>query len=305
MRGITSEELAVIVDELQEFAGFYIDKFYEVADDRFRLKMSKNKVQANIQIILSHAINRTEYIEKQDMPTNFASAVRKRIEGFQIREIRQLNYDRVVVFVLGKGEATLNMIVEMFGKGNLIITDENMRILLAQKVQESRDRNIKNGFDYKPPTQATNYRFEKPAGIKPIIYRSGGKAVDYSIRELEKYAGLEAQGFGTLQEALDQFYFENPIGAGKEENTEQKRRIEELENSIKKQEKLLGNFDREIEDNKEMGRTLLEKMNSINALIGSARADRRITREGLQRQFPDVKILNVDLKNKKVRIEIG
>jgi len=304
MRSITSEELSVIVDELQQFNGFYIDQFYEVSEDRFRIKLTKNKVQANLQIILSRAINKTEYIEKQGMPTSFASAIRKRIGGFQIHRIAQLNNDRIVLFALKKGVVTLNLIAEMFGKGNLIIADENMRILLTQKVLESGERTIRNGLEYKPPSQSASYKFEKPTNVTPIIYRDGGRAVEYSIKELARYAELEEQRFDTLQEALDQFYYENPVGEEKEEDAEQRRKIRELEKSIEKQEKLLGGFDVEIAENKEIGSSLLERMSSENMIINAAQKNRRITREELQKQFPDVKILNVDLKNKKIRIEM-
>src|SRR5580693_1360814 len=102
MRGISTAELAVLVNELQSYVGFYIDRFYEVSDGKFRLKLSKNKVQPNIQIILAHTINKTNYIEKQEQASNFTIAVRKRIEGFNIKSIKQLNNDRIVLFELKK-----------------------------------------------------------------------------------------------------------------------------------------------------------------------------------------------------------
>ncbi len=81
MRVISAPELAVLVDELQEFAGFYIDRFYEVSDSKFRMRLSRNKVKADLQIILSHAINKTQYIERQEQPSGFALSAKKEDRG--------------------------------------------------------------------------------------------------------------------------------------------------------------------------------------------------------------------------------
>ena len=39
----------------------------------------------------------------------------------------------------------------MFGRGNLIITDEKMEILLALQTHEFSDRTVRKGEVYKPP----------------------------------------------------------------------------------------------------------------------------------------------------------
>ncbi|MFI5412793.1 MAG: NFACT family protein [Candidatus Micrarchaeales archaeon] len=305
MRGISTAELAVLVNELQEYVGFYIDRFYEVSDSKFRLKLSKNKVQPNIQIILSYTINKTNYIEKQEQASNFTIAVRKRIEGFNIKAIKQLNNDRIVLFELKKGEEQFNLIVEMFGKGNLIITDKEMKIVLVYTQQESKDRIIKSNLQYKTPKQSSDYKIEMPNEISPIIYRKEGKSIDYSITPNERHKELEIQKFATLQEALDVFYYENKVGEQKEENKEQKKMIEELQNSIKKQEKILKGIENEIQVNKEIGKQLLENMNMINEMIKAAQSNKRITRDELQRMFPKIRVLNVDLKDKKATIELN
>ena len=261
MRVISTAEIAVIVDELQELAESHIERFYEIGENRFRLKLSKNRVQTNLQIILSHAINKTEYIEKQEQPSNFTVAVRKRIEGFLIKKILQLNNDRIVLFVLEKGDEQINLIVEMFGKGNLIIADRNMKILLAYRSQEFKDRIIKIGMDYKPPTQTLSYKVERHATIAPTIYRDeAGKAIDYSLIENEKYKGMKSQHFETFQETLDAFYYENPVGEDAGINAEQKKIVEELQNSIKKQQKILQGIEKEIEENKNSGKQIFENM---------------------------------------------
>ncbi len=217
-----------------------------------------------------------------------------------------MNNDRIVLLELKKGESNCNLIIEMFGLGNLIIADNGMKILLAYRSQEFKDRIIKKDMDYKPPTQMEGYKIEKPREIAPIIYRDdAGKALDYSITEMEKYKDSKIQSFETLQEALDLFYYENPVGEQDTGNTEQKKMVEELKNSIKKQEKMLAGVESEIEENKNVGKRLMDNMHMINEMIMVAQQNKRITKEELQRMFPKIRVLNVDLKDKKIKIEFS
>ncbi len=303
MRVITTPEIALLAKELKEFVGFYIDRFYEVAEDRFRIKLSRRGAQTeNLQIILSHAVNKTSYVERQEHASNFALAVRKRIEGFMIGDVSQYNGDRILLVRLKKGENEANMIIEMFGKGNMILADAGMVIQLAYKVHDFKDRKIRPGERYIPPKKG----FAKEAEAleaKPAVYRKEGKVVDYSLAGEER-EGMEKQALKTLQEALDIFYYENPITV-KRESTAKEKRVEELTLSIAKQEAGLASVDRDIEANKEKGALLLAHLREINQLVEAMQANKRLTKDELQRMFPKIKVLNVDLKEKTVRIEVG
>ncbi len=262
-----------MVNELQEFVGFYVDRFYELGDGRFRIKLSKKGAQANLQIILSHTINKTKYIEKGEQPTDFTMAVRKRIEGFQIKSIKQLNNDRIVMLELKKGDSEANLIAEMFGGGNLIITDNTMGMLLVYKRRQFKDRTMAPHLEYKAPKRSSEYKTEK-----------------ITIKE----------GFKTLQEELDEFYHENPV------DMEEKRHNaleEQLKASIEKQRKIMGGIDSDIETNKEIAEKIFRNMNEINDIINELKKSKRMTLEEL-RSRTKIGVQSIDLKNKTVTIEI-
>jgi predicted ribosome quality control (RQC) complex YloA/Tae2 family protein len=151
MRGVSTIELAAIVSELQSVKGFYLEKFYEAGNGEFRIKIKNREKYLNIKSMLGKSLNITKYIEKADQPTNFAIAVRKRIEGSVIESVEQYNNDRVAIFRLRKGEGRSNLIFELFGKGNLVLTDENMLIDIAYIYHEFKDRSVMHGKEYKAP----------------------------------------------------------------------------------------------------------------------------------------------------------
>jgi predicted ribosome quality control (RQC) complex YloA/Tae2 family protein len=255
-----------------------------------------------LQIILSHSISKTSYIEKQEKPTNFAMAVRNRIEGFQIKSISQMNNDRIMVFCIAKGGTEINVIVEMFDNGNVIITDRSMNTLLVYRQRQQKGRIIKPNVEYKPPKQSENYTIEIPKIIRPVIFRdASGKAIDYSITENGKYNNLEKQYFNNLQEALDMFYYENPVGAKEEKESEL---AQQLKSSIEKQMKILSDIDKEISENRQIGDKVFNNMNRINGIIEELRKNKRITKAEIQSISKDINIIDLDLKNKTVTIEI-
>jgi predicted ribosome quality control (RQC) complex YloA/Tae2 family protein len=151
MRQLYTLELIALIRELQEWTGFHIDKFYESREDTFRLSLSKGGVRAEMMCALPYSVNRTEYIERAEIPTNFAMAVRNRISGFVIEAIEQYSNDRIMLMRLSKGSESENLVFEMFGKGNLIVADKGMKIQLVYKPHVFKDRTVKTGATYVPP----------------------------------------------------------------------------------------------------------------------------------------------------------
>jgi predicted ribosome quality control (RQC) complex YloA/Tae2 family protein len=167
MRDLYALELMQLSKELQSLRDFYIDQFYELAKGRFRIRLSRKGEKANLQIILPNTINRTDFLEIKEDATNFSLAVRKRITGFQIGEVSQYNNDRIILIRAKKPDNEINIILELFGKGNLVIADHAMRILLAYQVHEFSDRAIRPNATYRPPKNAS-VGIHESAGIDKV-----------------------------------------------------------------------------------------------------------------------------------------
>jgi predicted ribosome quality control (RQC) complex YloA/Tae2 family protein len=155
MRELYTLELIELAKELKSIEGLYLDQFYETERNRFRFKLSKRGEKYNLQCILPYTINRTDLIEVKESTTNFALAVRKRISGAKIKSVLQLNNDRIISIKLEKATEESFIILEMFGKGNMIFTDANMKIQLAYLVHDFKDRAVRPGETYKPPNNTS------------------------------------------------------------------------------------------------------------------------------------------------------
>ncbi len=138
-----------------QLSGSYIDQFYQTGQDRFRVKVNAKKRRSNLNMHLPYYIALSDTAEVSDEASPFSMAMRKRIDGFRISAVGLLGGDRILQIGIEKAEARLHMIIELFGKGNIILTDDQMRILLAYKQREFSERTIKNRAAYAPPKSAS------------------------------------------------------------------------------------------------------------------------------------------------------
>ncbi len=372
MREISSVEIAAVVGELRGLTGGRIDKLYELGPGRFRIAIRHGEGRANLACVLGRTLNLTSYMEKAEQPTGFAAACRKLVDGATIEAITQVNHDRIVDIAARRASGALHMIIEMFGGGNLVVTGADMRILLAYRTHDYRERSIRAGAAYKPPSGSPTWiggsagaeagrlvadalASAKPgskampalfaafgigtvyieealasAGIdaradpktidqdatnrlatllrgmadlaeknEPAIFRERGKAVDYALCRLSKYAGAEAQRFDTVSAMLDAFYSENPATGNAPDEKEA-----EIRASIKKQEELVVELGPRIESARAAGQAIFNNMALFNGIAEAARNDKHTSADELQRLFPQVRIKSVDLKEKTVTIEV-
>ncbi|ASI13701.1 putative RNA modification enzyme NFACT subunit A [Candidatus Mancarchaeum acidiphilum] len=155
MRQLSTLEITAVIEELKNVEGMFVDKFYLVSEDEFRLKLSRTGEKVNISCKLCYSFNKTKYLKSADNhKSTFESAVRKRLNGTHVEEISQINDDRIIKIGFAKGETKKYMIIEMFAKGNMIVADDQSKIELAYKQHEFKDRKIRVNEIYKPPEKA-------------------------------------------------------------------------------------------------------------------------------------------------------
>ncbi|MDE1865239.1 MAG: NFACT family protein [Candidatus Micrarchaeota archaeon] len=148
-------ELLVLAKELNAVKGYHIDQFYQLGERRFRIRLSSREGKVNLNIEVPDYIALSSSGEVSEEATGLAMAVRKRVSGARITGVSLLNNDRIIRIAFDRKESGGNIILEMFGRGNLIITDDKMEISLALQTHEFADRSVRKGETYKPPKSET------------------------------------------------------------------------------------------------------------------------------------------------------
>jgi predicted ribosome quality control (RQC) complex YloA/Tae2 family protein len=93
-------------------------------------------------------------IEKPTAPPAFCMALRKHLRNAWLRSVEQYEFERVGYFTFRTSAGVVQLVLELFGDGNMILVDENDRILQALTYKYMRDRNIVRNetFAFAPPS---------------------------------------------------------------------------------------------------------------------------------------------------------
>ncbi len=187
---LSTLELRILVRELNAVKGYYIDQFYQLDDMRFRMKLSSKEGKINLNIEIPHYAALSNSGEVSEEATGFAMAVRKRVSGARIADIALLSNDRIIKIGYERKEEKGSMILEMFGKGNLIIVDEKMETLLALQTHEFTDRSVRKSEPYKPPKNDSVDLGDMKA-VETVFTSIGTtQAADRMVSYLSKRLGL-------------------------------------------------------------------------------------------------------------------
>ena len=102
---LSSVDIAVIVEELQDLLGAKVEKVYQRDQEiilRLHAHLEGKRLEAygsSVDLVLEagRRIHLTKYrMEMPKTPTSFAMLLRKHLKGGRIRSIKQRDFDRIV-----------------------------------------------------------------------------------------------------------------------------------------------------------------------------------------------------------------
>ena len=144
-------DVAAVVEELQEkLVGGFVGKSYQLAPDRVVISFS-SPASGKLDLLLE-AGRRVHLTEKPreapKMPPQFPTMLRSRLSGGRVVEVRQHGFDRLAEIVIERGDDRYILIAEIFPKGNVLLLDDNGRIVLPLRPLAFRDRKLLAGEKY-------------------------------------------------------------------------------------------------------------------------------------------------------------
>ncbi|OQR70237.1 nuclear export mediator factor NEMF-like [Tropilaelaps mercedesae] len=161
----TSADITAAVGELQRLVGMRVVQVYDVDSKTYLFKLNREEEKTILLFESGVRIHTTEYEwPKGNFPSGFSMKLRKHLNNKRIESIRQLGVDRIVDIQFGINEAAYHVIVEIYDRGNVVLTDGEYIILNILR-----------------PRQA------------------GAEDVRFAVRE--KYHTTSAQSFPTVEEA--------------------------------------------------------------------------------------------------------
>ncbi|MFT4309506.1 MAG: NFACT family protein [Candidatus Woesearchaeota archaeon] len=144
-------DISHIVRELHPMVNAKIQKAY--GNDDYPLVLDIYGYEYRyMYIVLPHMIGFSNNKAVMPIkPPGFVERSRKHLQGLRIKSISQYGLDRIIILEL-EGRIYRKVIIELFSKGNIIICDENDRMLTLYRQESYASRTVRTGrqYDYPP-----------------------------------------------------------------------------------------------------------------------------------------------------------
>ena len=151
-KALTGPDIGHLVKGWQSLIGSRVDQFGRPELNKIVLKL-RSREEGTVRLLID--LSGWAYLTKQTISTEsnqgvFVQKVRKLIKKSRIESIEQINGDRILSISFIRKEQKVNLIFEMFHKGNIILCTDN-KISAVMRKQKFRHRSLESGLSYQSP----------------------------------------------------------------------------------------------------------------------------------------------------------
>lgn len=138
-----------------DIAGKYVKNLYQLDENKFILTYRSD---ANKQLLIEipNRLHLTQYnYDKPKFPPPFCVSLRKHLKDRKIVDFYQVQHlDRIIVFdILGSTGEPLKLVVEFFGKGNIILVKPDSTVLIAKRYMRFQKEQVLPNKEFTLPDQ--------------------------------------------------------------------------------------------------------------------------------------------------------
>jgi len=183
---LSGVEITRIVAELNKaLSGYYVNNISPIDEATWLIRLHHpSSPEKRLVISITKGVWLTAYELPTKAPDTFVSQLRDYLVRGRFINAEQPDVERIVKikFLVNGSERTL--IAEFFGGGNLLVVDEEERILTLLKKIEVRHRTLAQGQTYTPPPPRGRSPFAEQGDLLNDFNTSGLEIARYLGREL-------------------------------------------------------------------------------------------------------------------------
>lgn len=118
------------VTELQKLIGMRVNQIYDIDNKTYLIRLVRNEEKVVLLLESGNRFHTTAFEwPKNVAPSGFTMKLRKHLKNKRLESMKQLGVDRIVDFQFGTGEAAYHVILELYDRGNILLTDCDLKIL--------------------------------------------------------------------------------------------------------------------------------------------------------------------------------
>ena len=147
-------ELKYLVDDIgKRIDGYYISNIYGITKNSLLFKFHHPEKPDILLMLSTFGIWMTKVKIKQIEENKLLRRLRDDLLRFKLKEIKQVGTERIVYLTFSYFDKELVVITELFGDGNIIVCNSEMKILAMLHSINVRHRQLRVGSQYIPPPQ--------------------------------------------------------------------------------------------------------------------------------------------------------
>ncbi|XP_061117137.1 ribosome quality control complex subunit NEMF-like [Conger conger] len=146
---------AVIAEINANFLGMRVNNIYDIDNKTYLIRLQKPDTKAVLLLESGIRIHSTEFEwPKNMMPSGFAMKCRKHLKSRRMVMVKQLGADRIVDIQFGSDEAAYHLIIELYDRGNIVLTDHEYMILNLLRFRTAEAEDVKIAVRERYPVES-------------------------------------------------------------------------------------------------------------------------------------------------------
>ncbi|XP_018579710.1 nuclear export mediator factor NEMF homolog [Anoplophora glabripennis] len=134
-------DIVCVVTELQKLIGLRVNNIYDIDNKTYLIRLQRNEEKSVLLLESGNRIHTTNFEwPKNIAPSGFSMKMRKHLKNKRLESLRQLGTDRIIDLQFGSGEAAYHIILELYDRGNIVLTDYEYTILNVLRPHTEGDK---------------------------------------------------------------------------------------------------------------------------------------------------------------------
>ncbi|VDK73476.1 unnamed protein product [Litomosoides sigmodontis] len=156
-------DVFAVIHDLKDLAGQRVANVYDVDPKTYLIRIQKPDEKCFIMLESGCRIHKTTFDwPKAQFPSSFTMKLRKHIRHKRLEHVTQLGVDRIIDMQFGLDEYACHVIVELYDRGNVLLTDNNYTILNVLRPRTDKETDTRFSVQKRYPLEAVRHDISCP-----------------------------------------------------------------------------------------------------------------------------------------------
>ncbi|XP_077218193.1 zinc knuckle (CCHC-type) family protein [Tasmannia lanceolata] len=160
---MNTADVAAEVKCLRRLIGMRCANVYDLSPKTYMFKLmnssgvTESGESEKVLLLMESGVrlHTTAYVrDKSTTPSGFTLKLRKHIRTRRLEDVRQLGYDRIILFQFGLGSNAHFIILELYAQGNILLTDSDYTVMTLLRSHRDDDKGLAIMSRHRYPVEA-------------------------------------------------------------------------------------------------------------------------------------------------------